>query len=324
MIRKLLVKDKKDRNEDKILYENDTVKEEINKWINFLECDSFNDILYRVGFNKNDIIKIYEAKDKYVYGYSINNEERNDKNIIKLSYGSMVDFGPEIIIENEHGIRRYYCIPCSWNRDSVAIELNSFEDKIDENKSYRASSFIFKYLIVFKCFDYNILISLSKNIEDEEKITLKNELELEKYLSSLVFPLSIIDLYNNICNICEIDVNRYTSFSIEVSKNDKNNKKNITDLISLKNGIINEFCITKNGKRIYVSSNGDWSYEMSDSELVSFSIESKNKKINCNLSSNSDSEIDDYTDSLIKYDINTARREVDDTKKLVRSMFPKK
>lgn len=324
MLKKLIIKDKTDKNEDKILYENNTVKEEINKWINFLECDSFSDILYKIGFNKNDIIKIYETKDKYVYGYTVNNEDRNSKNIIKLSYGSMVDFGPEIIIENEYGFKRYDCIPRSWNKDSEVVELNSFENKIDEFKSYRASCFIYSYLVEFKYSDHKILINIKKNIEDDKKINLKNELELEKYLSSLVFPLSITDLYNNICNICEIDVNKYPSFSVEVSKNDENSQKKITDMISLKNGIVNEFCITKDGKRIYVSNNGDWSYDMIDLDLVSFSLESKNQKINCIVSSNSNSELDDYTDSLIKYDISTARKEVEDTKVLVRSMFSKK
>ena len=95
-------------------------------------------------------------------------------------------------------------------------------------------------------------------------------------------------------------------------------------MISLKNGIVNDFSITKDGKRIYVSNNGDWSYDMIDLDLVSFSLESKNQKINCIVSSNSNSELDNYTDSLIKYDISTARKEVEDTKVLVRSMVPKK
>lgn len=310
-------------NDSNILYENNKVREDISKWVNYLECSSFNDILYSVGFSKYDVIKIYETKDRYVYGYSVNNEMMDSKNIIKLSYGSMVDFGPEIIIENEKGFRRYDCIPRSWSKDSKLVELNSFENKTDDDKSYRASCFIYSYLIEFKYLDYKILIDIKKSIDDEEKITLKNELELEKYLSSLVFPVSIVDLYNNICNICEIDVNRYSSFSVEVRKNDENNKEKITDMISLQNGVVDEFCITKDGKRIYVSHNGDWSYDMIDSELVCFSLESKNKRINCKVSSNSYLEFDDYTDSLIKYDIGVARREVEDTKKLVKSMFSK-
>jgi len=326
MLKKIgnLVKIKDEKKDDKILYENSNVKEEISKWVDYLECDSFLDILYKVDFNKDDIINIYETKDKYVYGYSVNDEERSSKNIIKLSYGSMVDFGPAITIENDKGFRCYDCIPRSWNKDNEVIELNSFENKIDDSRSYRASLFIYTYLIEFKCLDYKILIDIKKSIDDDEEISLKNELELEKYLSSLVFPVSIVDLYNNICNICELNVNKYPELLVKVIKVNKKNKEKITDMISLENGIVKEFCITKDGKRIYVSNNGDWSYEMIDLDLVDFSLESKNKKINLNVSSNSDSELDDYTDSLIKYDIGTARREVEDTKKLVRSMFTKK
>lgn len=307
-----------------VIYENNKVKEEINRWVNYLDWDSFEDILCKVGFKKDDVINIYETSKRYEYGYSVNNEDRKSKNIIKLSYGSMVDFGPEIIVESDRGFRRYDCIPCSWDKDSEGIELNSFDYKIDDNRSYRGSNFIYTYLIEFKSLEYKILIDIKKNIEDEEKISLKNELEFEKYLTGLTFPISIIDLYNNMCSICELDVDRYSEVFVKVTKSNENNQDKITDMISLKNGVVNEFCITKNDKRIYFSSNGNWSYEMLDNELVNFSMELKDSKINCEFSSNNESELNDYTDTLIKYDIGVARMEVEDTKKLVRSMFPKR
>ena len=96
-------------------------------------------------------------------------------------------------------------------------------------------------------------------------------------------------------------------------------------MIHLDNGEINEFCITRDGKRVFVSSNGNWSYMMVDEdELVKFSMKVDNGRISYNVVGNTDSEIDDYTDTLIKYDMSVARKEVEDIKKLTRRMFSKK
>ena len=49
-------------------------------------------------------------------------------------------------------------------------------------------------------------------------------------------------------------------------------------MISLPNGIDKEFCVIKERKRIYISHNGDWSYELQELELVIFSLELKSQR----------------------------------------------
>jgi len=311
------------KNGPKVIYENEIVKKEIDRWIAYLEHNSFNELLYKIGFNMDDTVYLYETGKRYEFSYSLNNNEINSENTIMLSYGSMVDFGPEITVFDSVGSRHYDCVPHFSNYEGDDVILNSYEKKLDDTKSYRYGSFIYTSLIEFKSLEYKILIDVTRDIEDENRIVLNNQLELEEYLKAIEFPVSIIDLYNDLYRICGLD--KYVKCGIKVVKNNNLNKEEITDMIKINNGVVDEFCITKDGKRIYLSNNGNWSYKMVDNDqLVKFSMEFIDNKINCVVSSNNDNEMNDYMDSLVKYDMSSAKCEVEDTKKLVRSMFPRK
>ena len=94
--------------------------------------------------------------------------------------------------------------------------------------------------------------------------------------------------------------------------------KNINS-VTIKNGKIDSIIRTIGNKTITCYGNGNWNYVLND-ENVTFKI-NFGKTLRYGIETNNDSAMDDYTDSLLKYDVSTARREVEDTKRLVREKF---
>ena len=93
------------------------------------------------------------------------------------------------------------------------------------------------------------------------------------------------------------------------------------EFLELRNGEFREIKITRDGKRICLNSNGVWEYENINADfLVRFSINSSGNNVSYKVSGN-DKFIDSYTLGLLKSDISNARGDIEDTKKLVRSMF---
>jgi len=50
-------------------------------------------------------------------------------------------------------------------------------------------------------------------------------------------------------------------------------------------------------------------------------IEVKNNKVDCKINSNSESELDDYFEDLLIYDVNEVKKEINNVKRLVKSNF---
>ena len=183
---------------------------------------------------------------------------------------------------------------------------NYSNDKVDINVSYNDYRF---YLEVY----YGAGFSTRK---------LDNEKELMKYLVGLTFPISIVDVYKKICEISLGDVSKYSRIVIRCC-NVKDNVKE-TDLIVLEDGNFGEFGITKNDKTIFIDKYGNYTYRMSDLTTdVEISI-SSDDRTKCEISTKDGNCMDEYIDSLLVVtDINDARYEKEETKKLVRTIFDK-
>lgn len=180
-------------------------------------------------------------------------------------------------------------------------------------------------LVYNKDFSIHLNISYDRAIKLSrgEAIELDNYLELEKYLTSLTFPCSILDVYKKICEISLTDVNKYSSLSLSFSRKLDENNKIETDKIYLCYGDLFELKMTTlDGKVINMYQTGDFSYTLTD-ETVSFSVkELRNDQVSYSVTTSTDKKMDDYMDGLMTYDINIARRELGAAKKKVREMFP--
>ena len=88
-----------------------------------------------------------------------------------------------------------------------------------------------------------------------------------------------------------------------------------TDMISLKNGILQQFTITKDGKTISVDGNDNWSYR-NNQESASYD---KRKGLSYGLTGLSRDGLKTIPAPIVKHD--AISMEVEDTKKLAKSLF---
>ena len=155
------------------------------------------------------------------------------------------------------------------------------------------------------------------------KYKLDNEEELMKYLCGLEEPVSILDIYKEICNTYIDDVKEYPKFSLKRIKIMDDGNLKTTDLISLNNGNLDRFGMTVNGITVFLDSDDNWLFEMSADNVmpVSFSMSSLRGKINCTLSFDEKYDLKKYTEQVITSDIDVAFGEVERVKKRVRELF---
>jgi len=206
-------------------------------------------------------------KDNFSFNCHFNNRSNDAK--ISLRWGSMMDSGPEFIIDylDENKTYDYYE---EYKDKPTRLKLQHYTIKNPENENscYRYLSPYAAYFTLTNG-EYSFLIEIERpesikvDVFSDYVFRLENEEQLQQYLLGLTFPLEINEVYKKICEISTSSVNEYPSFKIEVKRklDEKNNKT--TDMISLNHGQLKEFIITKGGKTITIDSDGNWIYDSS-------------------------------------------------------------
>ena len=321
--KKEYVDDKK--NYPLVVYENDIVKKEIDKWVNHLGAKSFRQVLLDIGFSESDVVYIYNKNNKPLeYYYSVNDRKINTSDYIKINYDWVMAFGSMIDIYNGSEFKRYEFIDNNFDSDKNSFMLSLEQKRISFDKYYERDYYSDVANFVVKDREYKFIFCLG-NLTSKDNVNslkLNNEDKLCEYLCSLSFPVDVIDVYKNIVSICDIDVRWYDLFEVKSIPNKVGAKE---DVFILHRGEFSEIKITKDGKRICLNCNDVWEYEnINDAFLVMFSMNSSNNNVSYKVSGVNDKVVDSYTLGLLKSNISTARSEVEDTKKLVRSMFNNK
>lgn len=315
----------KEENREKVLvvYENDKIENEISEWVKYLERDSISDILLDIGFKDGDTVYLYSNGLSYTeFYYSVNEDKKNIENTIQISYGALKNRGSNITIENENKMMSYAVN--NSNKFSLDVEKIHVSDVMEYTRYYYANSSIMWFNSNVGDKDYILKLSIFRNLNEDDILKLDNEIELEKYLCSLSLPCDLIDVFKRICEICNLDLNQYDSFNLELHKKNKRfkNESDVISHIKFMNGEFNSLSYIKDGKKIVYNVSGNWSYEMIDEDdLVKLAIEVKNNKVDCKINSNSESELDDYFEDLLIYDVNEVKKEINNVKRLVKSNF---
>lgn len=305
-----------------IVYENDKIRKEIYEWVKFIGAKSFRQILLDIGFKESDVVYIYnKINSNLEYYYSVNNDRINKSNYIKLSYGCFMDRGSVINIYNGDMHKNYEFIDNNFDSDKKNFMLSTEKKKISFDKYYERYYYSNMAYFVVEDRNYKFIFCFG-NIsgrDDVNAIVLDNVDKLREYLCNLEFPVDVIEVYKNIINICDIDVRKYDFFDIKCIPSKVGSKG---DVLSLRRGELSEIKITRDGKRICLNCNDVWEYEnINDAFLVRFSMNSSNNNVGYKVSGVNDKGIDSYTLGLLKSDISVARSEIEDTKKLVRSLI---
>lgn len=324
MIKKIFRNKNKNVNKDmpKVIYTNWLLKDEINKWIKYMNVGSFNDILMNIGFKSDDCIYLDGIGISKIY-YSANSEKLDKNNVISLSYGEFLESSPKIVINNGNIKKTYGCGFKSSDMDRIV--LNTYEYLLDNKMVCRRCYDDNRMFYIISNNNYNLLLNIEYDEIEEYNSSLNKELELERYFGSLVFPVDIDGMYSKICEIISLDIDKCRRFELRVNEIDKYNHKCVRDIIILVNGHLVQFGMTKNGKRIFMNDDGNYSYELvSDNEeelKFKFSLDITDDNISYSVSNNDRNVIDDEMKKMVNDTIDNANIDIEDSKKLVRKMF---
>ena len=154
------------------------------------------------------------------------------------------------------------------------------------------------------------------------KYKLENEYELVSYMVGLNFNEDICEIYNKLCELYIGNVNKYPKFMLRKSKKE-NGKLKVTDMILLKDGELEQFCITSYDKTFFIDKDNNWSYEIPMNGILhrSFLITCCNGVKTCVFSNYEDDNMMDYINGDIEKDIEISMREVSYSRKKILEIF---
>lgn len=251
------------------------------------------------------------------FNYSLGNTiESNDDNTItyyssnELFPGEKYAIYPGVKLSSGNE-SLYYSV------GSVPI-LRQYSIKLNEELTLIREYSQDEVLFTIRGINRDVVIRIKKPISKvvENDYLLDNEILVLDYLKTLTNDYDVIDVY---IKLCELSLGKDVSVFQEIKIYDsvkKGNKYFDNNLISIKNGNIESLVRTIGDKTITLFGNGNWIYELSD-EFVDFRIDS-GKTMKYHIETKSERDMDDYTDGLLRYDINNAKREVEETRELVR------
>ncbi|MBQ2872804.1 MAG: hypothetical protein IJE89_02270 [Bacilli bacterium] len=303
-------------------------KEIIREWFKRgkIKTKRLDLILSKLDFNHSVELFIYNNEhcvDSFYY--SVDGKKNSVYNDILLVFPRKIcvrTFGQETLYEYvedslaEDGFRMV----------KIKTRRHSYSNGIYRTSEFLSESHLDSNSLLIYNKEFSIRLNMSYSRESKlsriEATELNNYVELEKYLTGLTLPCSILEVYKKICEISLGDVSEYHSLSLSFSRNVANGEKRETDRIDLGHGKLCELKITTlDGKVINMNQTGNFSYNLTD-DSVTFSMKELNDdQISYSVSSNTDNKVDDYVNGLMSYDINNARREISSTKKRVRDIF---
>lgn len=278
----------------------------------------FGQILSQLGFDKNSEIvlknMIYSrGTNSTKFRYLVNSVEDYDNKIIfNYCFRHMVVSNKNMDITCECSVT---------NKNDVRVYLKKIEEKINGYTTYtREYGYTYsKYSINVGGNEISLILGKENDNDYKELMCIGNDKEIEEYFKNLKFNFDIDKIYKDIEEYLG-NIDDYKNIRLEIN-NKIDNKVVNTDLLVLENGICKEFKITRNDRCVYLNSNGEWSYNFNGRFYTISSLGKNDGKINYSVNADND--------SVLKHVMNTkdyvtdVSEEVDDTKKLVRSMFNK-
>lgn len=309
-----------------IIIDNVNVKTEICKLLDVCvyDIDICMCLLFeKLGFNEDDKINIIDIDNKGNVNFILNNEINYDINIRRDNSSKY----PLIYFKNNDGIEYGYQCIFREVKGYISLSVNNFKSGYKINDSivnYEVDSDFVEYSV--RLLDKILEFRLSKPSKYINKNGYFVSYEIPRhrgvvnYLSKLDNFDSIIDIYSDLYRlIIGNDIYKYDNIDLRIINVDDYNNYNVNELIQLDNGNVSFLNVKRNGYEVSYS-NGRWICDNSRLQVMyeqsnSGRIKSLNTRINVL------TEDSEYNDNMIFRDIVSSDNEVNNVKKLVRSMF---
>ncbi len=217
---------------------------------------NFGLVLRQMGISPTETCLIAKTRAKsWNAGYKIHFSNRDDDGSINLIAEDFVDQTSRITFDYRGRFYSYDYDQTADMANSVSLSRQETESVHDEftHKSETTSNGI-ELCISNDLIEFRLNIVKSATIT-KAKTPLLNTDHLESYLQRLSFPIEIDEVYAKVCEILYINPYDYYKIRLETIEDGITTNK-----IELRNGILKEFKMTKNGRRIVVNRDGSYSW----------------------------------------------------------------
>ncbi len=226
----------------------------------------FGRILKMAGFPEDEIC-IIDQFNQDNFSFHTHFYKGNKDYTMSFRWGDPIDELAQITFSNDTRSDTYEYLHFNDDRPSELIPYH-YTVKNGQTSCYR---YLSPYSAPYQVSngEYNFIIDVARPESITEpgyngyRFHLKNETQLEEYLLGLSFPFDISEVYKKIQQISLGKVSNYPSIKMEVKRKIDEKNSVITDQISLKDGKLNFFTMTKGDKTITIDKDNNWSYTSS-------------------------------------------------------------
>lgn len=301
----------------RVVYDDVVFKRNMASWASFVGCKSLELLLLNLGFKVDDTIYLHSSDyDDNIY-YSIGEDNIDIKNKINLKL-----YNPIITIDNGKDKIAYDCITDKEAENGFILHKVLHEEKLSDKLFVKCQYFSLNDGYEFKVINGDYSLNLVIYLKDNVLGKFVDVLELKQYLISLEYPVAIDEVYKRICEISLVNMDDCSMFKLEISKKKSNEYGNeISDLVIFDNGEFKKFGMTKDGKKLFLYSDGSWEYQKEEDGKIKYLVNSNTGMVNYSVFASNDYELGGYMRTLAEYDINRAKSDVGDAKKLIKTMF---
>jgi len=245
----------------KVVFEDSKLQIKIGQWLyGFQQHDfenipkKFGELFKLAGINSSETCVLSQSdEDKFSFNCHFNNADDN-------ASISMRDSMPQFTIDYHNCSNTYDYAKADEDRPMLFIlRYRTLTNSENGNKVWRMFTPLHSSIKLFNK-DYTLSIDVDEpHIQEEDELKktgdigdyiLKNEKELEQYLSKLTFPVAIDEVYKKVCELSLGPVSQYPKLTLKVTKGKDRWSSVTTDLIAMDNGQLTDFVITKNEKTI--------------------------------------------------------------------------
>ena len=293
-----------------VMFSDINVEQIVSYWlgVNIDFVNSYLGMIFsKIGFNQKDNIYVFGyTKDSHLL-FMVNGVENHS--ILMSSKKRDDGYNPVVYYDNDNTLDGYECRIDKYGRfdiDFIRVKYNDMEvDRLIKDDLEYEDISISKdgYVIEFR------ISKVGNGLFNKENIV--------NYLNELSLPLSIFDIYKGIC--CVSLLNNIECYSL-VDLRLINMDNGIEEMIVLSDGKLVNLLVNNNGKIVSCDNNGNYTYE-TDKVAVDFSVIINNGIIDFNSRVRCKADVEDYSIDLASHDINVAKKEITNVKRLVKRMF---
>ena len=222
-------------------------------------------VLAQFGYTRNDFIYLTDIlyKDNnIIISYDVNGK-KDKNNKINIEYSDLI-YKYKIGFNEDN--KEVFCKVVVFDRRNINFNVSQIKEKLDNGnvyyREYNPYYAVYKVVVNNIEVELNIKTKLFDEYGTENILILEKEQELENYIKNIDISKGIENIYKDIVGYIG-DVLKYLDIKICITELDKkigdDNKLEpvVTDMICVKNGVCEQFMVTRGNKSVSIDKDGN-------------------------------------------------------------------